>query len=119
MSNESIQIAGAIARAKHNIAARRADIHQLEAALAEAHARIADMWQGLTYCVHQVPELGSVPGIEAILSRPADYSALPEALARECERLADFAKSKSDLGSWWDMVEAWLRTEAAAHRGNK
>ena len=53
------------------------------------------------------------------LSRPSDYSALNEALARECERLADFAKSKSDLGSWWDMFETWLRTEASKHRGQK
>ena len=49
----------------------------------------------------------------SVASRPSGYSALNEALARECERLADWLERH--CGDATGIID-WLRNEADAHR---
>ena len=93
------------------------EIERLQAALAEAQARNVELRESAMDMLRDpntVRLCKASVTLEKLLSRPADYSALSEALARECERLAN-------LG-WYDYISdneiaTRLLEEAAAHRG--
>lgn len=81
--------------------------------LAAAQATIAEMRGKVSQCLdeHYVGRKFSTNSLHDALALPTNQDALHEALARECERLAEVSEDYH--------MRTWLRKEAAAHRARK
>ena len=115
-----------IARLREDLAAERERVKELEKygrvqdplleQLAAAQATIAKMREALFTCTPEgFCDFDSVR--EALSAPTSNLDALHEAMALECERLADVAGDEPEHVK--AMFSEWLREEAAAHRARK